>query len=167
MDPSTRILVGQITKAHGLKGEVKVKSFTADPFALASYGPVMAEDGRMLSFQRLRTGPGALLARFEGVDDRNAAEAIEGLKLYVARAALPEAGEAEYYHADLIGLRARDDEGAEIGRVAAVYDFGAGDVIEIAREGEKPLLLPFTDAAVPIVDLEGGFVRVHVPKEVA
>lgn len=156
MTADAPILLGQVLKAHGLKGEVKVKSFTAEPLALGAYGPVTTETGRRLVFERLRPGPGALLARFEGIGDRDAAEGIEGAKLYVARAQLPNPADSEYYHADLIGLTAIGPEGQEIGRVAAVHDFGAGDLIEIACADGAPLLLPFTDDCVPEVDLAAG-----------
>jgi 16S rRNA processing protein RimM len=160
MSAERRILVGEILKAHGLKGEVKLKSFTDDPLAIASYGPLVASSGRTLAFVSLRPGPGALLARFEGVGDRDLAEGLRGLKLYVDRELLPKTEEDEFYHADLIGLAARDPSGAEIGKVNAIYDFGAGDVIEIVRQNEsQPLLLPFTDDMVPEVNIEAGFVR--------
>jgi 16S rRNA processing protein RimM len=152
--------VGEILKAHGLKGEVKLKSFTDDPLAIASYGPFTASNGRTLTLVSLRPGPGALLARFEGVADRDKAEELGGLKLHVDRDVLPKTADDEFYHADLIGLAARDSSGAEIGKVSAIYDFGAGDVIEIARQNESvPLLLPFTDDMVPEVNVEAGFVR--------
>jgi 16S rRNA processing protein RimM len=160
MSDERRILVGEILKAHGLKGEVKLKSFTDDPLAIASYGPFSASDGERLTLVSLRPGPGALLAKFEGVGDRDRAEALRGLKLYVDRDVLPKPETDEFYHADLIGLAARDPSGAEIGRVNAIYDFGAGDVIEIIRQNESaPLLLPFTDDMVPEVNVEAGFVR--------
>jgi 16S rRNA processing protein RimM len=160
MSDERRILVGEILKAHGLKGEVKLKSFTGDPLAIAAYGPFSASDGKQLTLVSLRPGPGALLAKFEGVGDRDRAEALRGLKLYVDRDVLPKAEADEFYHADLIGLCAQDPTGAVIGKVSAIYDFGAGDVIEIVRQNESaPLLLPFTDDMVPEVNVEAGFVR--------
>lgn len=160
MDKGKRILMGRILKAHGLKGEVKVKSFTADPRALGAYGPLVTGEGRLLELDALRGPDDALIARFKGVRDRNAAEAIEGLDLFVPRAALPEPEPGVYYQGDLIGLHALSETGAFVGKVAALYNFGAGDIIEIERAGAAPLLLPFNDDFVPEVDLEGGFVRV-------
>lgn len=160
MTGARRILVGEILKAHGLKGEVKLKSFTDDPLALASYAPLQRPDGKPIKLVALREGPGALLARFEGVADRDGAEALRGVQLFVDRDALPAASDDEFYHVDLIGLSVKDPGGAEIGRVAAVYDFGAGNVIEILRPGEsQTLMLPFTDDMVPEVNVAAGFLR--------
>ena len=158
MTSGKRILVGEILKAHGLKGEVKLKSFTAEPMRIAAYGALADEKGGRVTIASLRAGPGALIARIEGVATREGAEALHGTKLYLARDKLPEAETGAYYHADLIGLVAR--EGArEVGRVRAVYDFGAGGVIEIEREGADTLLVPFSDEMVPEVNVAGGYLR--------
>lgn len=155
-----------IVGAHGVRGAVRLKSFTAEPAAIAAYGPLTDEAGTR-SFRLALAGMsrGAPVARIEGVETGAAAEALAGVRLYVPRAALPAAGEEEYYHADLIGLEATLAGGGALGRVSAVHNFGAGDVIEIAAEGGASLLVPFSRAAVPVVDLAGG--RLVVDAEAA
>ncbi len=161
-----RLCVGVIAGAHGVRGLVKIKSFTDDPANLTAYGPLTDESGAR-RYQVAVTGraKGVLLARIEGVGDRDAARALSGTRLYVARAALPEPEDEEYYHADLIGLAVEDRAGAPLGRVAAVQNFGAGDILEIERPDQGTLLVPFTKAAVPLVDPAGGRVVVEPPKE--
>ena len=151
-----RICLGVIVGVKGLRGEVRIKSFTGNPPAVAAYGPVMTEDGR--SFQLSVTGAaqGAVIARIKGVADRNAAEALKGLQLYVDRKALPEADEGTYYHADLIGLDVVLVGGEVLGSVAGVHNFGAGDMIDVAMEDGRSELVPFTAAAVAEVDLDAG-----------
>ncbi len=167
MAEGERFCVGAIAGAHGVRGLVKIKSFTEEPLDLAAYGPLTDQSGRR-RFQVTVTGraKGLLIARIEGVEDREAAQALRGARLYAARAALPEPAEEEYYHADLIGLEAQDRGGAPLGRVVAVQNFGAGDILEIARPEGEPLLVPFTKAAVPIVDLAGGRVVLEPPEEI-
>jgi 16S rRNA processing protein RimM len=163
-----RVCLGAIAGAHGVRGLVKIKSFTQDPANLTAYGPLGNESGRR-RFEIAVTGQakGLLVARIAGVEDRDAAQALRGVQLYVARAALPEPEEAEeYYQADLIGLAVEDPQGRLLGKVAAVENYGAGDFLEIARAEGAPLLVPFTKAAVPLVDLEGGRVVVDLPEEV-
>ncbi len=161
-----RLCVGVIAGAHGVRGLVKIKSFTDDPADLIAYGPLTDESGAR-RYQVAVTGraKGVLLARIEGVGDRDAARALSGARLYVARAALPEPEDEEYYHADLIGLAVEDRAGAPLGRVAAVQNFGAGDILEIERPDQGTLLVPFTKAAVPLVDPAGGRVVVEPPEE--
>ena len=161
-----RLCVGVIAGAHGVRGLVKIKSFTDDPADLTAYGPLTDESGAR-RYQVAVTGraKGVLLARIEGVGDRDAARALSGARLYVARAALPEPEDEEYYHADLIGLAVEDRAGAPLGRVAAVQNFGAGDILEIERPDQGTLLVPFTKAAVPLVDPAGGRVVVEPPEE--
>ena len=161
-----RLCVGVIAGAHGVRGLVKIKSFTDDPANLTAYGPLTDESGAR-RYQVAVTGraKGVLLARIEGVGDRDAARALSGARLYVARAALPEPEDEEYYHADLIGLAVEDRAGAPLGRVAAVQNFGAGDILEIERPDQGTLLVPFTKAAVPLVDPAGGRVVVEPPEE--
>ncbi len=163
--------MGEVVGAHGVKGLVRVRPFTDEPEAIAAYGTLRDERGRRLTLEAVGRAKGAVLARIEGVVDRNQAEALTGTRLYVARAALPAIEEAEtYYHADLIGLRAETAEGRALGRVTAVHDFGAGDVLEVEpATGHGPgesLLVPFTREAVPEVDLPAGRVVV-VPPNVA
>ncbi|MEM6489877.1 MAG: ribosome maturation factor RimM, partial [Pseudomonadota bacterium] len=130
-DGIKRVCVGAIAGAHGVRGDVRLKSFCADPAAIAAYGPVENEDGtRRFAIALGRPIKEGFAARLTGVDTRDAAEALRGTRLYVPRAALPALDDEEYYHADLIGLEVRDTGGARLGRVRAIYDHGAGDVIE-------------------------------------
>jgi 16S rRNA processing protein RimM len=136
---------------------VRIKSFTAEPAAIAAYGPLEDEAGkRRFAIEIVGHGKSVLLARVEGIADRDAAERLKGIRLYVARAALPPPGEEEYYHADLLGLAVELDDGTPLGRVKAVHDFGAGDSLEVERPGKAPVMVPFTRAAVPVVDLAHG-----------
>lgn len=152
-----KVCLGTIVGVHGVQGVVRIKSFTADPGAIAAYGAVSDESGsRRFAVKVLGQARGAVLARLSGVADRNAAEALRGVRLYVPRAALPEANEDEFYHADLIGLPVETREGAALGTVRAVHNFGAGDILELRDESGRELLLPFSDAAVPEVDLARG-----------
>ncbi len=163
-----RVCLGAVTGAHGVRGLVKIKSFTRDPADLTAYGPLADESGRR-GFEIVVTGQakGLLVARIAGIEDRDAAQALRGVRLFVARAALPEPeAEAEYYQADLIGLAAEDPQGQPLGTVSSVENYGAGDFLEIARAEGAPLLVPFTKATVPLVDLEGGRVVVAPPEEI-
>ncbi len=137
-----------------------------EPTDVASYGPVTDEAGRRFDLSVVGTAGGAVLARIAGVADRDAAEALRGVRLYVPRDVLPEPEPDEYYHADLVGLRAVLADGTEIGTVAAVDDYGAGDVVEIARPDARPILLPFTAEAVPEIDLAGGRIVIAPPDEI-
>ena len=163
----TRICLGVITGAHGVRGLVRIKSFTAAPGDIAAYGPLDDEAGtRRFEVAVKGEAKGAVLAALAGVQDRNAAEALKGTRLYVDRAALPPPqDEEEYYHADLIGLRAEDATGRNLGRVVAVHNFGAGDLLEIERPDGTELLLPFTKAAVPSVDIAAGRLTVEPPED--
>jgi 16S rRNA processing protein RimM len=161
-----RICVAQIGAAHGIHGEVRLWSFTEEPAAVASYGPLESEDGtRRFEIEALRPGKGHFVARLTGIADRNAAEAITNLKLYVPRDRLPPIEDAEtYYHADLVGLRAETPDGTTLGTVTAIHNFGAGDIIEIAPAGGgETLMLPFNDTTVPTVDLAHGRLIVVPP----
>jgi 16S rRNA processing protein RimM len=145
--------VGAIAGGFGVSGEVRIKSFCAEPEAIARYGPLLTEDGRSFDVRITRAIPGAFAARLTGVGTREEAEALKGTRLYAPRDRLPALGDDEFYHADLIGLAVVDTGGASLGTVRAVLDHGAGDILEIARPGAPDLLLPFTRAAVPTVDL--------------
>ena len=154
-----RICVAQIGAAHGIRGEVRLRSFTGDPMAITSYGPLESEDGaRRFEIEALRPSKDLFVARLVGVNDRNAAEQLTNLRLYVPRNRLPPVEDDEtFYHADLIGLSAVTPEGAALGTVTAIHNFGAGDLIEIKpADGGEPLLVPFTDAAVPEIDIAAG-----------
>lgn len=149
-----------IGAAQGLRGEVRVKTFTGDPLALGDYGPLLAADGRSFTVLDVRPVKNVVVARFAEVKDRSAAEALNGTELFVARAALPaDLDEEEYYHADLIGLSVADESGAKIGRVKALHNFGAGDILEITFAAGGTVMVPFSRAAVPQVDLATGVVH--------
>jgi 16S rRNA processing protein RimM len=160
------ILLGVVTGASGLKGEVKVKTFTATPDAIVQYGDLHTKDGRRFVPRFVKAGAKdeAVLA-LSGVDDRSAAEALKGAELLVPRGRLPAIDEGEYYHADLIGLRAEDVEDRLIGTVKAIHNFGAGDVIELETPDGNDLLLAFTRDTVPVVDVKAGRIVVQVPPD--
>ncbi|HYY38594.1 MAG TPA: ribosome maturation factor RimM [Xanthobacteraceae bacterium] len=163
-----RICVAQIGGAHGLRGEVKLKSFTADPMAVTGYGPLTSEDGSAtFEIEAVRPAKDHLIARFRGVGDRDTAERLANVRLYVSRERLPPLATDEFYHADLIGLSAVTADGTEIGTVVAVHDFGAGDIVELLPAGGgTSIMLPFTAAFVPSVDLANGRIVV-APLETA
>jgi 16S rRNA processing protein RimM len=160
-----RICLGQIGAPHGVRGEVRLHSFTADPRAISSYGPLETEDGRVFEIESLRPAKHALVAKFSGIADRDAAERLVNTKLYVPRERLPEPVEAdEFYHADLIGLRAVDYAGRDCGTVIAVHNFGAGDLIELRTpHGAQTELLPFDAVTVPEVNVAHGYLIVEIP----
>ena len=162
-----RICVAQIGGAHGLRGEVKLKSFTAEPMAVKNYGPLSTEDGAAsFEIEALRAAKGHLVARFRGVSDRSAAERLAHLRLFVPRDRLPPPSADEFYHADLIGLCAVTADGTEIGTVAAIHDFGAGDILELRPQaGGTTIMVPFTAAFVPSVDIAGGRIVVAPPED--
>lgn len=152
------VLLGVVIGAQGIQGEVKVKAFTGDPEAIGDYGPLTdakAERRFRLKVRRVSKGD-VVIAAIQGITDRNAAEALKGTELYVPRDALPEAGDGEFYYADLVGLRAVTADGRVLGDVVAVHNFGAGDMLEVKPEGGASVMVPFTDDAVPEVDLDGG-----------
>ena len=159
-----RVCVGAVAGAHGVRGAVRIKSFTADPKDIARYGALEDESGeRHFTLRLTGAGKGVLIGHLSGIGDRNQAEAARGLRLYLDRAVLPPTGEDEYYHADLIGLDAVLSDGTPIGPVRAVHDYGAGDTLEIARAEAPPLMVPFTRAVVPSVDLAAGRLVIDPP----
>ncbi|MBN9604472.1 MAG: ribosome maturation factor RimM [Afipia felis] len=167
MTRAARICVAKIGAAHGVRGEVRLWPFTEDPMAVIDYGPLSTKDGaRQFEVARARAAKDHLVASLKGVTNRDEAERLNGIELYIARDALPDTDEGEYYHADLIGLAALDPQGAAIGTVTAIHNFGAGDIIEIAPKSGPSLLLPFTNAVVPTVDLAAGHVVVDLPQEI-
>ncbi len=161
------VLLAAILGAHGLKGEVRVKTFTEAPDKLGAYGPLHTKDGRSFTLESVRAGKeGECIAVFAEIVDRDAAEALKGTELFVSRAALPETGTGVFYHADLVGLAAEDSEGRRIGKVAAVHNYGAGDVLVIAADGGEEILIAFTKENVPEIDVKSGRLVVAVPDEV-
>jgi 16S rRNA processing protein RimM len=160
------VLLAAVIGAQGLKGEVKVKTFTERPDALAQYGGLHTADGRHFTVTAARgTKPDEAVLKFAEVSDRAAAEALKGTELYVSRAALPATDDEEFYHADLIGLRAEDTGDRLIGLVKAIYNYGAGDVIEIAQADGDTVLLAFTRETVPLIDIPKGRLVVAVPRD--
>jgi 16S rRNA processing protein RimM len=152
-----RVCVGIITGPQGVHGALRIKSFTEVPEEVAVYGPLEDETGRRQFDLSVRGfAKGVVIAHLSGVDNRGQAEALRGLRLYLPRSALPETAADEYYHADLIGLEAVLSDGTPVGRVRAIYDFGAGDTLELARPGRPPLLVPFTRAFVPLIEPAKG-----------
>jgi 16S rRNA processing protein RimM len=158
MAGGARICLGQIGAAHGVRGEVRLRSFTAEPEAIAGYGPLETEDGRIMEIKSLRPSNDHFVAKFGGIDHRSAAEKLANLKLYIPRERLPEIHEADaFYHADLVGLEVVDGVGEIFGTVVAIHNFGAGDLLEIQPAGATATqLLPFDAATVPQIDLAAG-----------
>ncbi len=161
--PDDLVCLGAIAGAWGVHGAVRLKSFCADPAAIATYGPLVTEDGSSYAITLLKPIAGAFAVRLSGVATREAAEALKGTRLHARRDRLPALVEDEFYHADLIGLEVVDTGGAVLGRIRSVADHGAGDILEIARPGAGELLLPFTRDAVPAVDLASGRIVVDPP----
>lgn len=162
------ILVGQIAGAFGVKGEVRISAYTAEPMALLSYGPLLRADGSTaLTLTSARPAKAGVIARAREIATKEQADALRGLKLHVPRDRLPEAEEDEFYLTDLIGLEARDPAGAVLGRVEAVRNFGASDMLEIAPAGGGPTwFLPFTREAAPAVHIADGWLLVARPEEI-
>jgi 16S rRNA processing protein RimM len=166
---STLVLVGRLGAAHGVRGEIRLKSHTGDPAAIATYGPLRDPiSGRTFVIESIRhIRDDLFVTRLQGVRDRSAAEALCNTDLYVDRSVLPPPDEEEFYHSDLIGLEAVLEDGSPFGKVLDVLNFGAGDILEIrAATGGETLLLPFTKAVVPHVDLAAGRITVAPPAEV-
>ncbi|MEX4005906.1 ribosome maturation factor RimM [Neoaquamicrobium sediminum] len=146
---------------HGVKGEVRVKTFTGDPLALGDYGPLRAADGRIFTVAAIRPAKTVVVVRFKEIASREAAEAVTGTELFIDRSALPDdLDDDEFYHADLIGLAVRDETGSSIGKVAAIQNFGGGDIVEVALAGRRTVMIPFTLAAIPEISVRDGFIRI-------
>jgi 16S rRNA processing protein RimM len=161
------ICIARIGAPHGVRGAVKLWTFTEDPLAVKAYGPLVTKDGaRSFEIASAREAKGHLVATLKGVGSREDAERLNGLELYIARDKLPATDENEYYHADLIGLAAVTAANEPLGRVVAIHNFGAGDIIEIAPPQGATMLLPFTNAVVPSVDLGAGHVVIELPEEI-
>lgn len=167
MAASDKVCVGAIAGAFGVHGEVRLKSFCSDPAAIADYAPLTSEDGsRSFTVKITHAVAGGLAARLTGITTKEQADALKGATLWAERAKLPSLPDDEFYHADLIGLPVLDTGGAPLGTVHAIHNHGAGDILEILAPGQRnALLLPFTRAAVPTVDLTAGRIIVDLPEE--
>ncbi len=167
---SGRVVLARFGAPHGVRGEIRLKSFTEIPASVVEYSPLDTADGRQIRLTAARHAPGGaadmLIVRVAGIGDRSAAEALNGAELSVPRDRLPEAAEDDFYHADLVGLAAETPSGERLGTVAAIYNHGAGDLLEIAVADAAPLLVPFTRMAVPLVDIAGGRLVVDPPAEI-
>jgi 16S rRNA processing protein RimM len=164
---AARICIARIGAAHGVRGAVKLWTFTEDPLAVRQYGPLFTKDGaRQFEVTQAREAGGHLVATLKGIATREDAERLNGIELFVAREKLPATAEDEYYHADLIGLTAINAANEPLGRVVAIHNFGAGDIIEIAPQHGATMLLPFTNAVVPSVDLTAGRVVIELPDQI-
>jgi 16S rRNA processing protein RimM len=163
---ANRICVAQIGAPHGVRGEVRLWTFTADPIAVTRYGPLETEDSaRVFEIDKVRPAKGHLVARLRGIDSREAAEKLTNTKLFVPRDRLPAPEDDEFYHTDLIGLAAVDKDGNQFATIIAVHNFGAGDILEIQPPEGGTMMLPFTEAVVPQVDIKGGRVTILLPEE--
>jgi 16S rRNA processing protein RimM len=164
---AAQICVARIGAPHGVRGAVKLWTFTEDPLAVKRYGPLATKDGaRRFEVTHAREAKGHLVATLKGVATREDAERLNGVELYIAREKLPATDADEYYHADLIGLAAVNAADEPIGRVIAIHNFGAGDIIEIEPPNGVTMLLPFTNAVVPMVDVQGGRLVIELPGEI-
>ena len=164
---AAKVCLGVIGAPHGLRGDLRVRCFTEEPEDVGAYGPVRDETGaewRLRVKERRKEG---VVAHLDGIEDRDAAAALNGRRLFVARDALPQTEEDTYYHADLLGLEVVDGDGRRIGTIHAIYDFGAGDILEFATPEGRLEMVPFTHESVPVVDLEGGRVVVERTREEA
>jgi 16S rRNA processing protein RimM len=165
MPQPDHVCVGAVAGSFGVRGEVRLKSFCSDPAGIAAYGPLFTEDGRSFTVTLTRPVANGLGARLSGIVTREQADALRGQRLYLPRTVLPATGDDEFYHADLIGLDVFDTGGTLLGRVQAIHNHGAGDLLEVARPaGQTALLLPFTRAVVPTVDLTARRLIADLPE---
>lgn len=162
-NPQKQVQMAVIGAPHGIKGEVRVKTFTADPLALGDYGPLKDAAGRTYTVAAIRPAKNVVVVRFKEIASREAAEAVTGTELFIGRDALPDdLDEEEFYHADLVGLAVRDETGETVGKVTAVQNFGGGDIVEATIAGKKGLMIPFTLAAIPEISVSDGFIRIDM-----
>jgi len=163
---TARVCIAQIGAAHGVRGEVRLKPFTEDPLAVTHYGALESEDGkRRFEIEAVRPAKDTLVARLKGVTDRDAAEALKNIRLYVAREKLPQPAADEFYHADLVGLTAQKQNGETVGIVKAIHNFGAGDLLEIEPASGATIMVPFNEATVPLVDIAAKKIVVEPPTD--
>lgn len=162
------VLLGRIGAAHGIRGEVRIQSFTENPLDIAEYGPLLTDrDGLSVRIRKARLSKNVIIATLADVNDRNKAETLNGVELYVPRSALPDVeDEDDFYYSDLIGLDVRLEDGSSHGKIKNVVNYGAGDILEITQTDGRIALLPFTRAIVPKVSIDGGFVTAILPEEI-
>lgn len=161
-----KVILGKIGAAHGVRGEVRVKTFTADPLGLSQYGPLMISESQALEITHIREAKTVVIVRFKGLESRDEVEALKGRQLYIHREALPEPDEesSEFYYSDLIGLEIKASHGAVLGKVSAVYDYGAGDLLELHLKDGRKIPIPFTHDFVPVVNVNEGYVIIDPPE---
>ncbi len=163
--PRDQVLVGVIVGAHGIKGEVKLKSFTSDPASIGRYGPLQSSSGQSFEITKLKAAKDDFIAALKNVNDRNEAETLKGVELFVSREKLPELKTHEAYAHDLMGLDVVLENGTTLGKLVAMPNFGAGDLLEVAVDGNsETLLIPFTNAFVPQEDFSNGKIIVNLPE---
>jgi len=163
-DRGRRVCVGRIAGAHGIRGWVRVTSYTDRPEDVAAYGPLSDDEGeREFVLEVTGMAKAHVLARIAGIADRTAAETLRGVRLFVPRDRLPAPEEDEFYHDDLIGMAVETVDGAALGRVVSVQRFGGGDALEVGQPRGRTVMVPFTRAAVPVVDMAAGLIRVDPP----
>lgn len=163
-EQTRRILLGEISGVHGIRGDILVRTYTETPEAIASYGPLADATGtKTFALKIVRVTDKGVVARIAGISDRTTAEALRGTKLFVARNQLPEAKASEYYHTDLIGLEALDEDGAHLGEIVSVQNFGAGDLLELKPDAGATEFIPFEDQWVPHVDIAARTVTIKRP----
>jgi len=163
-EQSQRVLLGEISGVHGIRGDLLVRTYTATPESIASYGPLTDATGvKTFSLKIVRVTDKGVVARVAGIADRTAAEALRGTKLFIAREKLPEPDTSEYYHSDLIGLKALAHDGTPLGKIVSVQNFGAGDLLELQPPEGASEFIPFEDQWVPTVDLSSRSVVIRRP----
>ncbi len=160
MKPQNPVLLAIIGAAQGLKGELRVKSYTADPQGFSSYGPLYDKDGRIFEVVTSRPSKEVVIVKFKGINDRTIAEKLTGIELFVDKSMISASGEDDFLHSDLIGLAVRDTDGGDLGKVSGVFNFGAGDILEIVKSGAKAVAIPFSKAAVPTVNIREQYLIV-------
>jgi 16S rRNA processing protein RimM len=164
-NPRDQVLVGVIVGAHGIKGEVKLKSFTSEPMSIGRYGPLQSASGQQFEITKLKAAKDDFIASLKSVNDRNEAEALKGTELFVARQKLPKLNTNETYAHDLMGLDVVLENGSKLGRLVGMPNYGAGDLLEVAVDGNsETVLIPFTNAFVPQDDFSSGRIVVHLPE---
>jgi 16S rRNA processing protein RimM len=163
--PRDQVLVGVIVGAHGIKGEVKLKSFTFNPLSIGRYGLLQSSSGQQFEITKLKAAKDDFIASFKHVADRNAAEALKGTELFVARQKLPKLKTHETYAHDLMGLEVLLENGSKLGKLVGMPSYGAGDLLEVAIDGNsETILIPFTNAFVPQDDFTNGKIIVNLPE---